>query len=343
MPEAQAFVEVNPYHAETLFFYHADCSTSADDIVFGHRRLFGQALFDDIPARKVVFSLAGFLRCLGTRRFRTCHFNTINPTLYPVNVETMALALQMVLLPVVARLAGCALTCIVHEAEAFFDVGVETSRRERAFRSVVGWWLIRLFSERYVLAPEVEAFLRARGVAATLLDSHPLISFDATGSSPLVPGPPRWLLSWVGPVVAYRRAYQMLLDLDPATLDALNVSIVMLCDSRKGDGPRLRQALDSRGLGPYFKFFDRRPDDREVFGWAQRSCGILCLYGSQSYGRTKSSGARTIALALGKPFIANHPALGVYDSDGHLLRESQSLTACVADLVGQAHPSPSFA
>jgi hypothetical protein len=331
MPGPQAFVEINPYHAETLFFYHADCSIGGEDIVFGHRRLFGQPLFDDIPARHVVYSFLTFLRGLGRRRFRTCHFNTINPTLYPVTRETVTLALQMVLLPIVARLAGCATTCIVHEAEQFFDLGAASSGRERAFRRVVGWWLIQLFRERYVLAPEVQAFLHSRGVKVTLLDPRPLTRFDTTKSASLGRIPTGHVLCWVGPIVGHRRAYRMLLDLDSVRLDALNVSIVMLCDSRLGDGPALRQAVEANGLGRHFTFFDRRPDDRELFAWAQRSCGILCLYASPSYGRTKSSGARTIALAFDKPFIANRPALGVYDSQGVLLRAGRSLTDCVAD------------
>lgn len=56
MAGPHVFSEIDPYHAEALF-YHADCSTSAEDTVFACRRLFGQPLVDDIPARKLVFSL----------------------------------------------------------------------------------------------------------------------------------------------------------------------------------------------------------------------------------------------------------------------------------------------
>jgi hypothetical protein len=97
--------------------------------------------------------------------------------------------------------------------------------------------------------------------------------------------------------------------------------------------------LEERGLLPHFIFLDRRPDDEELFSWVYRSSAMLCLYGSDDYGRTKTSGARFIASAFKKPFIATNPALGLYRDDGSLVGAFPALSQCIDGLVNWASES----
>jgi hypothetical protein len=323
------FIEVNPFHAETLFTYFVNCSGGPDDLVFGHARLFSQPLFKEIQGEKRPVSIVGMLKAVVTQRVRVCHFNTINLTLTPLNPETIGLGLKVIVLSLAARLMGCRLSAIVHEADQFFATGLDSGRRAIWFRNAFGRWWIRLFAERYVLSPEVHRFLTSKGISVKLLDASPWTTFPA---GPGASSPNGATVAWIGPVVGLRRSWTTLAELDPARLSVLGVTISMLCDGRSADAPSLRAQLESRGLTPYFRFLDYRPDDYELVREVRASLGILCLYGSHEYGVTKSSGARIIAFGLGKPFISNHPVLGVYRPDGSLVSECGSLTDCIERL-----------
>ncbi|MES1256096.1 MAG: hypothetical protein ABUS56_10835 [Acidobacteriota bacterium] len=325
----QVFVEVNPYHAEILFPYHGTLSDSPDDVVFGHERLFGQPLFDRIPARKARISLRAFGRHLWSG-VDACHFNTINATLTPISRETVRLALTTAALAVMARVSGCRTTAVVHEADQFYATGLDSCRRHAWFRRLVGWWLIKLFDERYVLSPEVAHFIQDRGFAVRFLDPVPVARFFAQ-EAPAEPA--RRAVAWVGPVQSFRRNWRSTLELDPQALARLGASVSMVCDGRVGEGPEMQAALEARGLAPFFRFRDYRPDDEELFAVVRASAGLLCMFGGPEYGATKSSGARIIAYALRKPYIAASPVLGVYAYDGTLMAACETLTQCVEALL----------
>jgi hypothetical protein len=331
---AQIFVEINSFHAETLFFYHANCSTTSADVVFGNKHLFGQPLFDEIATTKKIFSLSRIFLFLCRNRVQRCHFNTADVTLYPITWKTIKQGLVAVLLPIMTYLFGCENACIMHDAQQFFPIAVNSTARVVWFRRLVGKWLIRLFTGRYVLAPEVAAFLEERGISVQVMDPRPLKTFPvpALTSSRVSALTGGRIVTWIGPVVSYRRMWKPLIDLNGDLLEALNVSIVMLCDSRIGEGPLLRAILEDRGLIKYFVFFERRPDDYELFSWVRRSSAILCLYSGPEYGTTKTSGARIIAAAFQKPYIATIPLFGVYGFDGCLIADCDSLTDCMSHI-----------
>jgi hypothetical protein len=328
---SQILVEIHPYHSITLYPYAAALEVEA---LFAHPHLFGDELFDAIEVTKRRLSVRDFVTYLWNNRVTRCHFNTINLTLTPLNQETITLNLLTLLLPIVARLCGCRNSAIVHEADQFFATGVDSCRRHRVFRSIIGRWFIKLFDERYVLAPEVVSFLTTRGIQVRLFESRPLKCFAATAKGRL-PGPPpgQLVLSWIGPIVSFRRNWRALLELDRSLFDRHNILIAMLCDGRVDEGRELRAAVKHLGLEDHFLFFDRRPTDTELFVWTEASAGILCLYGAEEYGRTKTSGARLFATALEKPYIAPSPSLALYGHDGSELKRCRTVSECVDALA----------
>lgn len=325
------FIEVNPFHAQPLFTLYTNFSRDSMDVVFGHPRLFNQPLFAGLPGQKRRASVPAILRTMMARDVERCYFNTINPILTPFNAETVGLWLSTLVVALGGRLCGKPLAAIAHDADQFFDTGMHSGRRALWFRRAVGRWFIRLFDDVYVLTPEVSAFLKERGLAVKLLDASSLRAF-ARGAARSDHAAAR-CIAWIGPVEGFRRSWTTLLDLDPTRLRASDVRIVMICDGRQAEAPRLREELNRRGLMPFFRFFDYRPDDNELMQHAADSAGVLCLYGSPEYGRVKSSGARIISFGLGKPFISATPQLGVYASDGALIRAYPSLTDCLCALT----------
>jgi hypothetical protein len=325
------FIEVNPFHAVTLFPLHASLSTSPRDVVLGHARLFGQELFDEIQAPKEPFSVRRLVRFILGHQVRRCYFNTINFTLTPITGETTRLNALTLLLPFLTRMLGCRNSAVVHEADQFFATGIDSCRRHAWFRRAIGRWFIRLFDERFVLAPEVADFLTARGIAVRLLDCRSLVTFASPPSPTAIAAgcSSHVLLSWIGPIVSHRRNWRALVELTAAELDALRASFVMLCDSRVGEGQELRAAVRERGLERHFIFLDARPDDRELFSSVDRSTAVVCLYAGPEYGTTKTSGARLIASAFRKPFIATNPSLGVYDHEGAQIAAIPTLRGCI--------------
>jgi hypothetical protein len=194
-------------------------------------------------------------------------FQYADVTLYPITWKTIKQGLVAVLLPMMTYLFGCENACSMHDAQQFFPIAVNSTARVVWFRKFVGKWLIRLFSERYVLAPEVAAFLEGRGISIRVMDRRPLKTFalPALTSSRVSAVTGERIVTWIGPVVSYRRTWKPLVDLNGDVLDALNVSIVILCDSRVGEGPLLRAIVEDRGLIKYFVFFERRPETMNYF------------------------------------------------------------------------------
>ena len=334
MSERRVFVELNPFHSVTLFPYYASTATVMTDAIFANERLFGQELFDDIQAPKFRLSIIGLVRFLWGQRIQRCHFNTINFTLNPITWETAKLNFLTLALPVITRLCGCRNDAIVHEADQFFETGIDSCRRHSWFRQVIGRWFIRLFDHRYVLAPEVAAFLQARNICVKLLDPRSLSEFALS----VVPAPVcdalhQKVLCWIGPLVSSRRNWRPLAALDSEKLAALDVSIVMLCDTTVGEGPDFQEAVRQHGLDKHFIFLGHRPTDRELFSWVRASVGIVCLYGGREYGTTKTSGARLIACAFQKAFIGTTPSLGVYHYNGSLLSACDTLNECIEHIV----------
>jgi hypothetical protein len=318
---ARAFIEINPFHAETLYFLHATFTNSSSDCVLGHPRLFTQPLFARIEAHKETLSLWRFLTLLVRDRPVACYFNTINVVLTPMTGEILRLNALTLLLPILARLSGCRICAIVHEADQFFATGIDSCRRHAWYRRGVGWWFRRLFHQLFVLSPEVERFLSRRGAQVSLLDSRPLAGFPRPAADLPARSADEILLCWIGPVSSHRRNADLLLDFDAEWLNAHHVTVVMVCDARTGDGPALRRRLTERGTSARFVFLDYRPDDDELFEWVRQSACILCLYGAPEYGKTKTSGARHIAGAFRKPFLSQTPVMGVYGLDGQPLAE----------------------
>jgi hypothetical protein len=288
-------------------------------------------LFEAIPGPKQAFSFWQLLRFIWRERIDRVCYNTINATLSPITRETATLNLLTLLLPILTRLSGCRNEAIVHEADQFFATGIDSCRRHAWFRRAIGWWFIKLFDVKYVLAGEVGQFLDARGIDVRVLDS------EALTLAPTIPLPAlashETVLCWIGPIVSYRRNWRPLVELNALDLRERQVSIVMLCDSDVGDGPQLRDAIKQHGLDGRFIFLPGRPNDAELFSWVRRSAAVLCLYGGPEYGTTKTSGARLIAAAFRKPYIATNPVLGVYDSDGSPLSACSGLSECVAVLA----------
>jgi hypothetical protein len=331
MPDV--FVEINPYHAVTLYYYHANCTGGADDVVFGNQRLFGQGMFDEIPARKVEFSLFRFVRHLWRHRVNWCHVNTINLVLYPLNKETLRLNLTTLFLPLIARLFRCRTSAIIHEADQFYATDLDSPRRTTLFRRIIGRRFIRLLDRRYVLSNEVAGYLRERNIPIELLEARPLSRFAASRAGSATGRAGQTVLCWIGPVVSNRRSCRELLELDPELLQDLDVTIVIVGDIRTEEGPAFKTAVGARGLSGHFVFFPYRPDDYELVSWVRRSAGVLCLYSSPEYGKTKNSGARLIAAAFDKPFIATSPSLGVYRPDGQQLAACDSLEDCIRHIA----------
>jgi hypothetical protein len=333
--ERQVFIEIHPFHAVSLFPYYVGVAarTGADQVL-AHERLFGQDLFDAIPAPKSPLTLFKLVAFLWRHRIQRCHFNTINTTLSPITTETTRLTLLTLLLPLVTRLCGCRNAAIVHEADQFFETGIDQCRRNIWFRRIVGCWFIRLFDRRYVLAPEVVDYLDTRQISTTLLAAQPLATFAAQAPMGSRPDPANGVaLCSIGPIIRSRKNWKPLAELDGERLRKLGVTIRMLCDITVGDGPEFRRAVQEQRLDDRFMFLDHRPSDDELFSWVRRSAGIVCLYGGPEYGTIKTSGARFIASAFRKPYIGNTPALGVYDHAGRALDRCESLDDCIDRLA----------
>jgi hypothetical protein len=321
------FIELNPFHGETLFtlcqnFCHRD------DVVFGHQRLFGQALVSEISATKRVAAFASILRTLLRHDVQRCYFNTLNATLTPLTSETVGVAVRTLLLAVAARMFGKQLSAIIHDADQFYCTGLDSDRRATWFRRTIGWWLIRLFDERYVLTPEVQSFLAQRQIDTTVMDASAWQRFG----SPIIAHRRQATVAWVGPVEGFRRNWRALLDLNADAFATSGLRIIMICDGSTADAPELRQELTRRGITNFFEFFDHRPDDYELVDAVRCSSAILCLYGSRAYGQTKSSGARILSYGLQKIFISTTPRIGVYSPAGELLHECDSLNACLIEI-----------
>jgi hypothetical protein len=346
-PDGQAeppvlFVEVNPFHAETLWMLVTTHSRGPADLVLGPAGLLQQDLVAALPVSKGRFSWRRLLTEVRSGRGRRCYLNTISFTLYPINRWIVKDNLSIVLTAVAARLAGCHLDGVMHEADQFFDTGVFASRRQKWFQRVVGWWWVKLFDQLFVLSPEVQRHLERHGVRTTLLDSTKLRDFGRTGARPSEHDPrPGTLLVWVGPVDETRRASGPLLSLLPDVLERCGAAVAVIGDSREASGPAFRAAVEAKGLAPYFIFFDRRPSDLELFDWVARSTAVLCLYSSAVYGTIKTSGARVWAGAFRKPFVSTQPRMGVYDWDGVEQISSDDINVCVAALAeAPAPPAP---
>jgi hypothetical protein len=334
-PERRVFVELNPFHAVTLLPYYCSASEDRRDTVFANQRLFREELFEAIPGPKRAFSCMQLLRFIWKERINRVCFNTINATLSPLTRETITLNLLTLLLPILSRISGCRTEAIVHEADQFFATGIDSCRRHQWFRRAIGWWFIKLFDVKYVLAPEVAEFLRARGIGVRVLDSEALMLAPTIPLTPAVPSD-ETILCWIGPIVSFRRNWRPLVELNATELRERQISIVMLCDSEVGDGPQLREAIREHGLDSRFMFLPGRPNDAELFSWVRRSAAVLCLYGGPEYGTTKTSGARLIASAFRKPYIATNPTLGVYDFDGAPLSACDGLSECVTTFARSA-------
>jgi hypothetical protein len=327
----QVFVEVNPYHAETLFTLYTSLTTGYKDIVLGHERLLTQPFFRDIQAtEKHRLSMATFLRAITRSDVTAVTFNTINVTLTPISRETATLAFKTFLLSILARLRGHHLAAILHEADQFLATGLDSGRRTSWFRRAVGQWWIRLFNDLYVLSPEVHRFLSTQRVNVKLLDPEALATFGHAAT--FRPDADRTVV-WVGPVMGLRRSWSELTALIPSDLARMRLKIEMVCDARVAEGPTLRSELAARGLEPYFLFMDYRPDDYELVARVRASAGVLCLYGSPEYGSTKSSGARILAWGLRKRYIANRPNLAVYEPDGTPISRRPTLQDCLELLL----------
>jgi hypothetical protein len=336
--QSNLFIEVNPFHEVTLYYYRLTPRFNNRAGVLGHARLFGRPLFDALPSPRFQATLRDAVRAVAARGVESCHFNTVNPALYPLSRENVLLHLKVVALAVFARLRGARITTIVHEADAFFKTGFDANRRVTWYRRLFGRWFIRLFDTCFVLSPEVLDALSSRGIAVTFLDPTPLAEF-ARVSRAAVPTATGARVCWIGPVVGFRRNWRILLDLDPNVLERLQVRIDMLCDCREGAGPELKAELYRRGLLEHFIFRDYRPDDHELFAAAATSLGMFALSSRPEYGSTKTAGARIIAYALGKPFVATTPTLGVYYAAGPLARSCPNLSLCLAALV-ELSPNP---
>jgi hypothetical protein len=334
------FIELNPFHAVTLLPYYCSVSEDRRDTVFANERLFREQLFEAIPGPKRPFSFIQLIRFIWQERIERVCFNTINATLSPITRETATLNFLTLLLPLLTRAFGCRNEAIVHEADQFYATGIDSCRRHSWFRRAIGWWFIRLFDTKYVLAPEVAEFLRARQIDVRVLDSQPLAALAPTSHSSSRRRLDETILCWIGPIFSFRRNWKPLVEVSAATLDERRISIVMLCDSGVGEGPALRAAVKQHALDSHFVFLQGRPDDAELFSWVSRSTAVLCLYGGPEYGTTKTSGARLIASAFRKPYIATNPNLGVYDFDGSPLTTCGSLSECVEALAELPSHSP---
>jgi len=329
----QLFIEIHPFHAITLYPYVASKSTPAQDAIFAHPRLFTEELFVGIRGQKFKLSVLGVLRFILKNGVGRCHFNTINVTLTPLNPENVRLMLKTLALPALTRAAGCQNCAVMHEPDQFYATGIDGSRRATWFRNLIGKWFIRLFDERYVLAPEVAAFLAAKGVATKLLPAQPLKQFAAT--IPQHAGrtrPNGIVLCWVGPVMSNRRDWRPLLTLDREFLQSRCVSIAMLCDMSVSDGPVLKAAIQERGLDKHFVMFDSRPGDEDLFWWVNQADAVLCLYGRPEYGTTKTSGARYLAAAFEKPYISIADTATLFDNNGTKLATSETLAECIESI-----------
>jgi hypothetical protein len=328
----RVFIEVNPFHAGTLFALHGNFSGGSAGLIFGPERLLDEALVARLGSEKKPATLNAMLRGVMAPDVERCYFNTIDPILTPFAFTTTGPWLRTLAAVLCGRLSGKPIAGIAHDADHYFDTGVDSGRRAVWFRRLVGAWYVRLFQEVYVLTPEVHTFLTQRGIRVTLLDASPWRALAAAIAPTIEAGEPR-PIAWIGPVEGFRRHWMSLLDLDASRLRATGARIVMICHGGWADGPRLRDELDKRGLLPFFQFFDHRPDDDELMRNVVNSAGLLCLYGSPEYSRVKSSGARIISFGLGKPFISATPEMGVYAADGQLIRAFPSLTDCVCALT----------
>lgn len=329
---AKIFIEVYAYHAETLYPYIVNLAKS-EDIVLYNTTCPGAEMIESLPQQKTEFSLLRLLRILLSNDIHAVHINSVSVNLHgSLFFSAWSKTLKIILIPYLCRLLGVTnIQGIMHEADQYYLVEKASNKRHLYYQKWYGRFHIKLFNKLYVLAPEVKKYLKTNTEKIEILSTRPLVDLylEQTESEKDM------VMScvWIGPVTSARRNWKPLLSLDKEVLKKNNLIIDMVCDIRSGEGQELRREIEKKGLSPYFKFREYRPDDAELFSAVRSSSLVLCLYANSSYGSIKTSGARHIALAFDKPSLIFDGEYKVLNSQGSYLASFNDFNHAIMDTV----------
>lgn len=300
----KVFIEVYPYHSETLYPY-ADAIGGPEDIVLYNPTSQGKGVLARLHMRHADFSIKRLIKILWREKISEVHINSISVNLHGRNWAPWRKAFAIVSIPYICRLFGVSVFGIAHEADQYFATPVNLNRRHNLYRKYYGRFHKRLFSDVYVLAPEIKNYIAEHGGSVSVMSTRSLTKLSAVN----VDKRPGLTLAWIGAMDSQRRNWQGLYEIDAGLLSKTQIMFDMICDIRAAKGPDFEEKIGSLGISHGFFFRRYRPDDEELFA-AVKACDIVVgFYAHESYGKVKTSGARHIALAFDKPVL-------VYQ-DGH--------------------------
>jgi hypothetical protein len=167
------FVEVNPFHAETLCDACHRRTRADPRVVLGPAGLLTQDLVGALPVTSGRFFWRRLLTGGLEGRGRRCYLNIHAVfTLYPINRWTVKDNLSIVLTAVAARLAGCHLDASCTKPISFSTRASLPAGVRNGFNASSAGGFVRLFGQLFVLSPEVQRHLDRHGVRTTCLTAR---------------------------------------------------------------------------------------------------------------------------------------------------------------------------
>jgi hypothetical protein len=324
------FIEVYSYHMETMYPLVVKDASEGDLLLFNSRTN-GVEMLDEFKQTKLDFSFKRIWRLLRNNDVTHIYINTISLNLYARTFQGWSKALKILCLPLLKILKpNVQFIGVLHEADQYCDVDVETNLRHRLFKNLVGRHLLKLFQKIYVLAPEVQQYLFKFGLKTELLSTKPLKNLVAMKQN-VNSEDSRQRIVWIGSVDLMRRNWKPLLKLKKTGLN--NIVFDMVCDINVSDGKQLRQFVDDNGLSEHFVFRTYRPDDSELYEAVQKADYVACFYSHSGYGRYKTSGARHTALAFDKKTIVFDGVFKYIDRHGETRLEHSEINSFIKLLM----------
>lgn len=331
------FIEICPYHAETLYPLISN-NAKENDLALINKNIFVWPLIKAIVCNKKTYTLRKLILLLMKNDISVIYANTVTPNMYPKSLTEIKAGIDMILIPVIARIFGAKIVAVLHEAEFYLPVSLEgIPKRHSLFYALFGRVLSKFYSRFYVLSPEVLDHLTDFSSKLQLLSTAKLSDLVDQKQPTKNSGQ---YLTWIGSIDSVRRNWEILTEIDPVFLHNSGLSVDLICDINSAEGPLFLDWLDNRPeYGHTFNIRNHRPDDIELLTAAQQGYISLCFYSNKLYGKTKTSGARHIALAFDKPTITSYPNGGyvLFNGDGSKLVKTKTLKQCLEFAMQELH------
>lgn len=334
------FLEICPYHAETLYPLVSKYAEK-NDLVLINKNIKDWTLIKAISTRKINYSLRKLILVLIQHKPDTIYANTVTPNMYPSSLTEIKTALDMILIPIIGKLFGAKIIAVLHEAEFYLPIPTQdVPKRHSLFYTLFGKPLNKLYSKYYVLSPEVQNHLERYSDKLEFLSTKALSNLVTEKYQKSLS---TRKLTWIGNFDSIRRNWKILTDIDPSYLNKNELQVDLICDINSAEGPDfLTQVEKQPEFIDTFVIREYRPDDVELLTAAKLGVISLCFYSNNLYGKTKTSGARHIALAFDKLTITSNSD-GRYlllDQHGKTLADSEALTDCLDIALQEIHEIP---